>query len=123
MPYFLTEGLLPGYAGTGAMNPSAERTAHRDIADARSYAEQAILDRATYHKSPALAWSPFCLEARELPARGATIGPLPDGTLVEVKSTGWPALMGAGLSRGARPPLLARSEEEKREIVAAYNGH
>jgi hypothetical protein len=61
-----------------------------------------------------LGWSEWQEHIIALPESGGTAGPLPDGTVIEVKHASWPSL--AVQSAAAEP-----TDHEKRRLIAAFN--
>lgn len=46
---------------------------------------------------------------------------LPDGTVIEVSTTDWYALIQAALDADGVPPLVAENDQDRTEILDAYN--
>lgn len=84
------------------------------IAQARDYADQRIFATARELEDPAVV---RCRDtAFNLPETGGTIGPLPDGVVIEVSVTDWQDLAGrAGL-------IYAPGTFTVAEILDAFNG-
>jgi hypothetical protein len=65
----------------------------------------------------------FCQEAtRPLPESGGTVGPLPDGTVIEVEQVGWADLAWrAGRTAAIVPPDPSPCQPGWQTILDAYN--
>jgi hypothetical protein len=92
MPYVITTGASWG-KNLGARDKYAvtSRRAVATLADARAAANDAIY-RGEGESDHAHHWQPFYVDADALPEHGGRVGPLPDGTVIEVEPLDWRAL-------------------------------
>ena len=89
MPYIITtKRLMPHDAGARAHNSDDwPRTAVATLDEARHEAWGVVQGRNWM--TDVSAYQAVSDEARALPTEGGTVGPLPDGTVIEVAPMGW----------------------------------
>lgn len=94
------------------------RRAVATLNEARLAAEQAVeTHRSPEHSSE--SYGPLWRDAALMPESGGTVGPLPDGAVIEVRSVGWEEFGDYLLPRGMVRRL--GMEEAGRRVIAAYN--
>jgi hypothetical protein len=58
----------------------------------------------------------------KFPESGGAVGPLPDGTVIEVEHKTWGTLLDRIAARGQRPPCVyPRSDKDRVATIDAYN--
>lgn len=85
MPYIVTT--MP--AGSAAHPERMARRAVATLEEARERAEDTVFDHLGPERMPDDRPVEFATYARNLPEEGGTIGPLPDGTVIEVERVRW----------------------------------
>lgn len=127
MPYIITTS-EPFDAAVHVHRPAFTRRAVATLDEAREKAESAVWSAPGYRSE-----GDFYLDVarcRELPESGGTVGPLPDGTVIEVEATTWRKLAidawpGVSLIADTMTLLLAEAElgyrEAQQRILDAYN--
>jgi len=113
MPYIIT---TRKYDDPYAPNPALldiSRTAVATLDEARETVASIIdVGEATRGNLPGPSGDAYQLDAVRISADGGTVGPLPDGTVIEVRPIGWDKL-------ATLVPLSGRGQRDR--IVAAYN--
>jgi hypothetical protein len=101
---------------------AVSRRAVATLVGAQAACEEIVMDTVNVARDgkgnlfPALSYSPHVFDAQEMTGLGGSVGPLPDGTVIEVEPIGPIALFhAAGLTRGQRPHLSVAG------VIAAYN--
>lgn len=110
MPYIVTPGVQTTDAGT-----NYESTAVETIEEARDKAGG--IAQAQWTASEGIGWLPSHLarRARCLPESGGTIGPLPDGCIIDVQPITYDELAGLVFDRKDYAPMF------ESDIIDAYN--
>ena len=128
MPYIITTSHGCGYCqrcgyGGGSspecLHPQATRAAVATLEEARELAYDRIVHTPEYTRVtgfPTLEWT----HAR-LPEAGGTVGPLPDGTVIEVRPASW-ADLDTATPRARRVPEYVPFPDRHAAILAAFNG-
>lgn len=90
----------------------ASRRAVATLEETREVADDAVFaafDRDRKRPGDELPppYMALSIDARDLPESGGTVGPLPDGTVIEVERTGWTdLLMAAHITGGSDAQIL-----------------
>lgn len=115
-PYIVTtkhEGRYPG-----ALHPQSRR-AVATLEEAREAANDAVGSRMPEHRADVGDYIDAMADADNLPEAGGTVGPLPDGTVIEVSALTWIDLWAAS-GIGAEG-LWHGTEERRQQIIDAFN--
>ena len=109
MPYTICQN-VPGNL------PEADPVAVATLGDARDAALDIVLRNESMNFDPTRVgmYSEADEAARNLPAEGAVIGPLPDGYVIDITHVGWDEL--------ARLAGLTTLPKDWQKILDAYNG-
>lgn len=123
MPYIITTTtppIPPRGRPDHNMLAGQSRRAVATLEEARQDARNIVEDHA---QEP--GWTDGYVAAREvartLPESGDTVGPLPDGTVIEVEREGWNDLISAIPDSDSRFPYFPPATADTPEIIAAYN--
>jgi len=123
MPYIITTRRPYPYKAANAVPSDATidtRTAVATLKEMRQHARNAVEDCAQ-----APGWTPKYVAARniarDLPAEGGSIGPLPDGTVIEVQAVCWNWIIGIADDRGVDTDAV-HGDGGDLAIIAAFNG-
>lgn len=116
MPYVVTTGKRFNDTDSGIGGVQVEsRRAVATIEDARNAADAILADHSD--GAQLMAWAAISAEVPNLPEAGGKVGPLPDGTMVEVE----PVAL-ADIWQAIRPdPPNDSPLPSTDEIIAAYN--
>ena len=111
MPYIITTTADDPHVGTPAMERvTVTRTAVATLDEARDVVTGIVEEREPFsHKVQETAGS----NLSAMRESGGTVGPLPDGTVIEVRAVAWQDL--APWPQPTDPPYRA-------DIIAAFNG-
>ena len=114
MPYIITTTYQrrPGPLGTDLLSRHAVAT----LDEAREYAWETVKQIS----GPSTATVANRAACESITERGGTIGPLPDGTMIEVKPVSWPWIVGVAEDKGLDTELLY-DEGGDLAILAALN--
>lgn len=121
MPYVITTTSPdPCVAYSTPRRPVVSRHAVATLEDARIEAARVIPEHASVDvREHPITWRHAHTLAATLPESGGTVGPLPDGTTIEVTWTTWDRLRDE--LRHAMQPLSYDSGHAAEAIIAAYN--
>lgn len=116
MPYIITTKPRPRLKWHGSCVPGVEsRRAVATLEEAQDAVPEMMHGR---HNLDVAAIASTAHALISLPDSGGTIGPLPDGTEIEVSPATWHDLIDA---IGGGIPQLPETPEERAEIIDAYN--
>ena len=120
MPYIITT--LPEFQGDRAngagFKQNVTRTAVATLDEARDVCWKALADVPRYGLQEAAINS---AQVHDLTAEGGTVGPLPDGTVIEVQAVCWNWIIGMADDAGIDTDAVHEDGGDL-AILAAYNG-
>ena len=118
MPYIITTTADDPHVGTPAMERvTVTRTAVATLDEARDVVTGIVEEREPFsHKVQETAGS----NLSAMRESGGTIGPLPDGTVIEVRPASWHELIAANGGLCGHP-ITACDDESLAEVIAAFN--
>jgi hypothetical protein len=88
MPYIVTTKYPIKPLGASGI-PFDTRTAVATLNEARGYVNRSLDGHGSHERG---SLRTFAITACRLPTRGGTVGPLPDGTVIEVRKAAWAEL-------------------------------
>jgi len=114
--------MSPVFPGPTGVRPSkTTRIAVATLGEARASVDRAVTDTPGYTASVGFPTDAAIADA--ISESGGSVGPLPDGTTIEVRPVAWRDLIQTMLDAGEDnyPPLIWDTAEDRADILTAFN--